>query len=707
MKYLHIQNHSTQQVYDTPNPWEFENQSPGFQNKDKFREWCRNPNTKHYFYSGFEGENAALRISADNISFSIHGIVADFDSEINADAARDSITRNSPPEFLPNWISSTPSGHARLVWELSEPVFCYNKQSLKELLTRTKKEFKLAKLLPGFDEEAFMDDARYYEVGTNWTHLSEFPIDSQVLKLWQYQAGFKTNWKSEGTEIPIEVVRTELERVFPGRWKGVFEAGARGPRFWDSAADNHTAAVVRSAGMQCFTGDKPFMPWGAIFGPVFVRNFQAGRIANATENIWYDNKHYWSKGGSERWAFQAKEDLALHLRVSCGLSRDPGKLPYSEVDQAIYHIQKHNSIAAAVPFVLQRPGIHRLPDGDYLNTSNINVCSAPEGQPSWGEGFPWIAGFFDGFFTTPEQLDFFFAWLQRFYKTGCGHQLERGQAIFIAGPVNQGKTFLSTKIIGTMMGGAADVTSYMLGETLWNSSLFDRAVWNVDDTGPGKDPRTHTIYSNNIKKHVANQEFDYQKKFKDAGRVIWMGRLIITLNDDEESLGMLPEADISILDKICMFRAANRQYDFSGDCEGRLKAELPFFCRWLLNWTPPPETQGTWRFGVKEYHEPSLIQAAKERGRAHEFKEILEALMNEYFEAYDKETQWKGTATELYRMLAATDTTKELIRRMSPSVVGRGLAKLTSRESDMIQHKTKNGQKIWEISREFAPRFRK
>lgn len=707
MKYFYIQNHSTTQVYDDKAPWEFENQSPGFENKDKFREWCKNPETQHYFYSGFEGTNTNLRIGRDNDSFLLHGIVADYDATITSDAAKDSIDKNVPREFYPSWQSETPSHHARLVWELDQPVFCYNKQALKELLIRVKKEFKLAKLLPGFDEEAFLDDARYYEVGTNWTRMSEVPIGADILKLWQFQIGSKTHWKSEGTEIPMEVIQEELEKAYPGRWKGTFDVGARGPRFWDSSADNHTAAVVRESGMQCFTGDKPFMSWGAIFGAGFVRKFQAGRITNATENIWYDNKHYWFKGGQERWSFQVKEDLALHLRVSSGLSRDAGKLPYSEVDQAIYHIQRNNVIAGAVPFVLQRPGIHRLPDGTYLNTSNIQVMAAPEGQPSWAEGFPWLAGFFDGLFSTDEQLKFFLAWLQRFYVTGSRQSLERGQAVFIAGPSNQGKTFLATKVIGTMMGGAADVTSYMLGETLWNSSLFERAVWNIDDTGPGKDSRTHTVYSNNIKKHVANQEFDFQKKFKDAGRVIWKGRLIVTLNDDEESLGMLPEMDISITDKICLFRTADRKYDFSGDCESRLMAELPHFCRWLLNWQAPSETQGTWRYGVVEYHEASLLQAAKERGRAHEFKEVLESLMDEYFEANDKETEWKGTATELYRLLATTDTTRELIRRMSPTIVGRGLAKLTSRESELILNKMKNGQKIWRIERAFAPRFRK
>ena len=700
--FFSLKNNSAQVVESGLAPWDCASQRPEFETKEEFRTWCKRPSTRHYFYSLYEGVNAAARINKENPPFRMHGLVVDYDADLSDIDILATIKRNIPHEFLPTWFSRTFSGGARVVWLFEEPSYTYNITALKALLARLKKEFKLKKLLNGLDEEVLTNPMQYYELGTDWTKVSEVLIPSTTLRLWIYEAGNKVKWSGEGVEIPIEVVRAEVEKQYPGRWEGDFDLGARGVRFWDPTADDPTAAVVRSTGMTCFTGDKPFVSWSEIFGAAFTRQFQERRVELATDNIWYDGRHFWRRRANGCWTAEATDKLALHMRSKVKLCPDRIKTNSSEVDDAIYHIVDNNYVTAAIPFVHRKPGLHRLPDGVYLNTSNVSVCQPVEDPVDWGDGFPWIAKFLDGYFSSPEQLDFFLAWLQRFYQTAYEQHMERGQAVFIAGPVGMGKTLLSNRIVGGMVGGASDVTSYMLGESSWNSASFERALWNIDDTGPGKDPRTHTVYSNNIKKHVANQEFDFQKKFHDAARVHWTGRIIVTLNNDEESLGMLPELDISIMDKVMFFRTADRQHEFPVNVEAIIQAELPFFCRWLLDWEPPTATQGGTRFGVKEYHESGLLQSAKERGQAHEFQEILETFMVQWTREHPDEKEWVGFAAQLFAEMAMTDTTKELVRRMTTRSLGKSMRALASREPEMVQARVLHGRSLWVISAEFV-----
>lgn len=676
---FHLPNLSTAHVKDSLAPWEFvSGKLPSFSDKKEFRAWCMSPTTEHYFYSAFEGLNPSVRISKENPPYRMHGLVVDYEGKATRAIAREFVTKNALPEFRPAWISTTFSGGVRLVWEFEQPIFCYNPTALKALLTRIRRQFKCDKLCANLDEGVFFKPDQFYEVGANWERFSDVRIPKKILDLWVYESGSKAKWSVEGTEIPIELVAEEVERQYPGRWRGDFVEGARGPRFWDPTADNETAAIVRSAGMQCFTGDTPFAPWGQILGAGFTREFQANRIATATDQIYYDNRHYWMKDEQGSWNYYNLENLQLFLRVDAMLSRETGKATHSEVDAAVRHIQKHNRVIAALPFVHRSKGLHRAPDGLYLNTSNVNICAPADGTQKWGEDFPWLGKFLSpGFFSSEDQWDFFFAWLRRFYKTAYEADMQPGHMVFIAGEVSQGKTLLGTKIIGPMMGGAADATAYLLGKRDWNDFLFARAVWNVDDPEPGKDPRTHAIYSANLKKHVANQEFDYQQKFRDGGRVTWTGRPIITLNPDEISLGMLPEVDISIMNKVLFFRTANRAFDFRG-CEKAIREELPFFCRWLLDWEPPKHTQGDARYGVMEYHEPTMLQAAQERGRTSEFQDLLEIFLIDYFRDTPEAQTWTGNSAELYSAMNTSGATKDLIRRVTVHGLTKGLKMLQS-----------------------------
>jgi len=711
--FFHIKNHSSVQGEHTVPPWEYTPAAPlpSFEDKEAFRVWCKNPATDHYFFSLYEGVNTHLRISEDNPANQMHGLVVDYDSLVT-EADFESIKSRGAADFLPNWVSFTRSGNARAVWLFEQPIFVYSRAAHKAFLERLKKEFKINKLLPGLDEDALYDPGKTFEAGYDWKELSTNRVRPETIQAWLVKAGDRVSFDGEnsGVEVPIDRVAEEVNKRFPGRWQGPFDLGMRGVRFWDPTGDCQTGAIVRETGMQCFTGPQGFVTWREIFGHRFVEAFQESRISQATRNVYYDGKNYWIKYEEDdaEWKKEIRDNIALHLKVSVGLKAEKGHGDnMTEVEAALYFIQRNNRVIKAQPYVNQPGGVITKDGGRVLNTSTIRCVPAAEVAPGtpWGTNFPWIGSFMGrDYFATPEQWDHFMAWFQYLYVTSLELRMQKGQSIFIAGPAGCGKTLLSNKIIGSALGGCMDVASFLLGDTNFTSTYFNYPIWSIDDA-LAKDGRAHAHFSAMVKKVVANQIFEYHAKGKDAASIDWSGRAVITLNDDPESLRILPEPEMSLLDKICLFRCnPERKFQFlSTEEQNRIiDQELPFFLGWLKVWTPPSFCKGGPRFGVKEYHDQVLLDEARRSGKTAEFREILRAFRLSYF--IDGKTEpWEGTSTELLQTLSLDPAMEGLLRqvRLTPVQVGRELGKLVAL-GHSITFKTVKGHKIWVITADDA-----
>lgn len=710
MDFFSLKNLASSQAVRGLAPWDYPvKPMPDFSSKKEFRAWCMSPQTEHYFFSLYEGANAALRIAEkENPAVLMHGLVADYDSSL-LEGAWEGVLKRCSPDYPPARGSLTPSGHARVVWEFEAPVWVYNNDAHKAFLNRLAAELRVDKLLPSLDKDAFFKTNLTYECGHDWRVLGTKPVATVTLHHWMFKAGEKARWAEKGeVVVPLERVREKMEDKYPGRWQGEFEYGSTGIRFWDLIADNPTAAIVRETGMQTFTGGKPFVSWREIFGHRFVEEYEEDRIATAVEDVFFDGKHYWRKLG-DHWKLHLKEDLSLHMRVACSLRGKPdGRESCSEVDRAVYHVQEFNRIEAALPLVHQRRGITHRHGERLLNVSTCRVVQPVETAQVWGENFPFISqwltngvpphlattGFFD---PTPIQMDRFLAWLQRFYASAYVMDVLKGQSAFFAGPVNQGKTLLTNAFIGEMMGGVFDASETLLGKTSFNSSAYASPVWAVDDSNPGNDPKVHASFSANVKKVTANQNFEFLAKFRDSMRINWRCRVTVTLNDDAESMRMLIDADISALDKVMFFKIANRVFHFPPKPDAVIAAELPFFCRWLLDWKMPDHCQGENRYGVREYHEPSMLDAARRLGRTSEFRELLTSFRAGYFETVTDDF-WEGTATQLMSTLALDPGLAAVMRNHSAASMGRELRKLQSLGFS-IEDRVLQGNKVWKIGK--------
>ncbi len=669
-------------------PWNISTHAP------QKTEWNK-PDVEHCFYSGLEGLITASRIdSKNNPAVFLHWLVVDYDGQIDQHM-RDTVLERCG-DFKPQYLCRTFSGGARLLWKLEQPFPLHKNDLTAKLLKHVQKKLKLKKILVGLDEDALTDPCKYYEAGTEWTRLSHDVIPAPFMMQWAIESTHNYAWNKLGVSIPMDKVAAEVEKQYPGRWQGEFVVGVRGVRFWDSSADNETAAVIRDSGMQCFTGGQAFVPWSAILGGKFVRQFQADQIGGAISETYFDGRDYWVQLSNGKWQAKNKSDMALFLKVRRGLSTAvPRGSSISEVDQALSQIQDAQSIECAAPLIHRPKGIVYLNGFRVLNTSSVEMFQPSEdSEVDPSRDFPWLNSYFTSLFDPPEQLDYFYAWLQRWYQSALDGQMLPGQASFFAGVPNTGKTLLSTLILSRIFGGHIDASSFLSGEDGFNSHLFNSAVWAVDDVVPLTDHKSHMKFSALIKKMAANRTFSVREKYRVDKLIEWNGRVVVTCNDDPESLRILPDMDLSNRDKINLFRVADRDtFTFPKNVADIIQAELPFFLRWLLDWSPPGHVIGNTRYGVQTYGEASLFESSRHASSSYSFLEVL----LKFFEGQVSDF-WTGSATELLSaMLNDQDGLAGIVAKYTTRQVGRELSKLASQGYPLVQERT-GAKRIWTIN---------
>lgn len=656
--------------------------------------WMLLPATEFNAYSGFEGLNANQRVKASasgdegNPPLMQHAFVADIDFPLSDVEVRAALSRM---KIAPNWLERSLSGNWRMVWLFEKPVLFPSYDFAVFWLS------KLEDIIPfrqvaGVDEGAITAPERYYTNGCVWEKLHDAPVPHTLL-LGQLQAvSAKFNWSGPelGVTIPLDAVADELRKKFPrfSEWPVDFTLDSQGPSFWIDNSVSPKSAIVRATGMQTFSGHatKPFSDWSELLGHDFVQKYRLEEMGKAIDGIYYDGRQFIRKNGSGEWTWEDVSSVSLFLRVHRGLSdRRPKGRDFSPVDSALIAIKDLATVTSAGSFAGYKKGVIQLPGGRYLNIHNRDVVSPIEGPAVWGPDgkFPFLSWFFNEFFSSPEQLPYFLSWLSRFYIASYNRDPRGGHAMFLFGPPNRGKTLLSTAILGGLLGGQAEAKDWLMGEDNFNSELFDYVLWTVNDGSVASTTTMMTHFSEMVKRCVANQSFRSNEKFRKAGQVQWQGRAFITGNVDPESLRQIPNMDISMKEKIMLMRITDvRQDGFvfpdDGVVRSNLDRELPAFARFLLDYQIPPQCRSKdARYGVKEYHEPSLLMEANHSSTSGTFGEILDEWQREYFHVREPQaTEWVGTALQFHKSVLQDTSMNEAMRPYNVQASSRMLSNL-------------------------------
>lgn len=654
-------------------PWEFEPSEVLTdeirKNKEARQKWYRTPETRHYFYTMVEGANPNMRPSKDNPPKFKHGFHTDFDLKIPESRVDEVV---STMRIKPAWIERSLSGNLRLVWTFKSPLAVESYDFCTFILEQAVKWLSLD-LLPGLDTPAFTDPARLLCNGCNWRATGHGDVDEAELQAFFVKCGKEFRFKpSDDNNIPLDAVEKEILVRFPSfAWPGDFVLDSQGPTFWIAESTTPLSAIVKADGMFTFSGhaSKPFYSWAEILGVEFVKNFSTKSISEATREIFWDSKRFWRKIEGRYCSLDSPE-LQNFFKVACRLSAKPGKEGHSPVDLALDHIYNTARIAGAAPHMFRPPGVLQFQGQRVLNTYIPRVALPADEHTPWGADgkFSFLSQHFDNLFDPAHQKFHFLAWWKAFYLSGLNMKPMPGQNAFLMGGVNVGKTLTSRAIIGRSVGGFADASDFLIKGGGFNSELLTVPLWCVDDETMGESGASQSTFQAMLKKTAANQSFQHNKKFEVGSTTEWSGRIVCTTNLDYISSRALGPMDNGSADKTCVFRCASQgkiTFPNRHILAEIIDRELPYFLRWLAEFDPTAHgVAEDVRYGYKAYHEPSLLDQAQQGSKAAPFKELLYEALLEYFQANRDAAQWRGSLTQLIRMLHSNPLNDSVMRSL-------------------------------------------
>ena len=676
---------------------------PVHKNKAEYREWCSEANTDHIFYSTVEGDAPAKRISNDNPPAAIYGVVADYDAPVDWDTVDDMIAlkcKDNPP----TWRSKTHSGYIRLVWEFEDrlPI---TMDMFEVFMKHINSILRIDRVFAGFDNTSLKPN-QYFELGEDWTKIGA-PIPSSVYHTALMKAAKERPPQSDETLIPIETIAAEVQKQFANRWVGNFEVGARGPLFWiDDGVDREGCQIVED-GVLCFSdrAGKGFLSWREVLGPKFVQAFEQKKMGNLLDQYWFNGKSYFKLLHSAAVAIQ-RDQLILELRQSGFNPKTKKGQPLSEVESAILVISNQNRIDEIAPVVFSKDRVVTYNSHRILNNANIHpVEPADNGDPAnWPFIHTWINQLFVNTASRPT-VDYLFSWLKRFYSAVLYKEFMQGQAMLLVGPTNKGKSLLSNRVISSLVGGYADASDYLSGQTKFNKDLARVAAWVIDDTTSAASFQDQRKATELIKRAVANPRVEYHAKYVDAISVPWTGRVIFSLNMDANSLSVIPSLDSSNRDKLMALRisdSASSKFPSNGSLETTIKNELPYFAKFLLDWQIPKDIEGVGRFGVKSYIDESIASAAYDNSSRSSVAELVEFFVKRLREYNSTMDCWSGTLTEFQVSLHDLNNGRTVGMSGNLEFVRRGMGTMEeacNNNSNVrpIRSYGQGGGKIWEI----------
>ena len=701
MSYHYLKNLKEKKVHKSDNIAGLGKQKPKFSSKAEFREWCADSATDHVFYSMVEGDNPSLRITSDNPPNAIHGVAADYDAPVDWDVV-DKIIAVQCKGLLPTWRSRTESGYLRLVWEFPSrmPI---TPEMFPTFMKRMAAYLSLDRLFAGFDT-ASLKSNQYFELGEEWIKVGD-PLPENTYQTILLKAAMDKPPQAVETSIPIEEVAEEVLKRFPDRWETEFTVGSRGPLFWIDDGIDREGCQVTEDGMICYSdrAGKGFVTWREILGKQFVEDYETKKIGGLIDNYWFNGKYYYKLlfGTAQQIP---KEQVVMELRKA-GFSPKPKKgQPLSEVENAILSICNDNRIDEIAPVIFSDERVVSYNSHRILNNANLTpVQPADDGDPSL---WPFLNKWMSGLFINGDRptIQYFYAWLKRFYTALINKESAQGQALLLVGPTNKGKTLLSNRVIAALVGGWANASDYVSGQTSFNKDLARVAAWCIDDTTSAASFTEQRKATEMIKKCVANPHITYQAKYCDEVSLPWCGRIIMSLNMDANSLSVIPALDSSNRDKLMALQISKdsmSKFPPNVELEEIIKNELPHFAKWLLDWEVPKEVQGASRFGVISYIDKTIASAAYDNSSRSSIAELVEFFVKRAREYYTYPT-WQGSLTEFQVAIHEFNGGKNVGMSNSLEFVRRGMLVLedASRNSKSVRPVTSEvtgAGKIWTI----------
>lgn len=419
--------------------------------------------------------------------------------------------------------------------------------------------------------------------------------------------------------------------------------------------------------------------WKETPGPILPKVFYAGRGGYALET----NGRY--------IPLPSEGQVRAHI-LRAGADRD-------ELMALLCDIREKNYVAHIGPVAGFPPGLHTSVDSgeNFLVTTGPAIVEGIAGK------FPFIKAFLRELLEDskrPDQYANVWAWLSQARRNLMRRERRPLPALVLVGPVNGGKSLfieLTRQVLG---GRSASAMSVLNGTSVFNADVCGAELLTVDDEIASRDHRMRVAFAHGIKRHFFNGSVRVEQKYRDALTLRPIQALVVSVNDEVESLRVLPPLDESLNDKITLVfcgKASLGGLDEREAIAGHIREELPALVERLDRYVIPPE-QAHPRTGVRAWHHPRVLRLLREGSP----EEVLRELLSEcpaVSLAIQSGEPWDGTAAELQGLLVTNPKTAAIARSLLSyaKACGELLGKLrTSGRGDISRRKVQ-GITRWKI----------
>lgn len=386
-------------------------------------------------------------------------------------------------------------------------------------------------------------------------------------------------------------------------------------------------------------------------------------------SFYYDGNRYYLDTLSEYVPLD-KASVKCHLKKMA--------LPADGIETAICRIQTERFIHYAGPLAGHRRGLHAAGDKKLLATVSPKII-----QPSVGS-WPTLIAILKAILEDPDfdqvQLNTFLAWLKVAREAMISNHRRPGQVLAFAGPRNCGKSLLIEIVEACLGGRRANPYPHFSGRTHFNADLAGAELLVVDDEAGSNDMRSRRNLAAAIKSSLFSGTARIEGKGKTAFifRPCW--RMVMALNDEPESLLVLPLMTEDIGDKVILFKCHRRPLPMLTHTleertalSSKILEEIPAMVAFLDTWSIPEELREE-RCGVTAFHHPTILSAL------HELSPEAQSmgLIDRAHAAGYLSLPWTGTSAQLKSLLCGAPELARVAEKIwySPNILGTHLGRL-------------------------------
>lgn len=373
-------------------------------------------------------------------------------------------------------------------------------------------------------------------------------------------------------------------------------------------------------------------------------------------------------------------------------------------DLAMIWLNQNNRVSYAGLLAGYRAGLHEISGTRILVTESSRLITPMPGD--------WVtirllveSLFFDEQYR--EQPIYFYVWLSASVKAYCRRitanetdKFRHCPALAMFGPLRCGKSALIDLILTPLFGGRkADPMNY-LREGKFNKELFAAGLLALDDKGASANLAERRQRGEAIKDLIWKPEQRMEGKNLDAVNLRPFWRLVIAGNDDDAGLQACPALSPILADKIMILHAQQAEglpqtHEENDTWAEKIRAELPAFVAWLLEWNPPEKLVLDPRTRVANFQHPQIVASLRELQPEMRLLELIDTLG-----LIDADAPlWEGKSSEFESAMRSKDREGILTNNFGGTSTGRMLSELARTNPDRVKKTDRQGTSHYKIFR--------